>query len=175
MPSSGSQTICITLKETGCPESCFLYSVTLLPRPHSQTIKHHNDPYQGSTCEMSSLGWMICVAHLLTNLDLPTVCLAGQLGDGSTENHITSAQVAGLSGILSMTAGNLHTCAVLSNGTARCCGHGQYGERPRRLLHRGDFVVPTCAMSTWHASCVLWSPCIVNISCTLTIPQSLTE
>jgi alpha-tubulin suppressor-like RCC1 family protein len=53
----------------------------------------------------------------------------GQLGDDSAAgNRLTPTTVAGLTGAVSITAGNVHTCALLQNGTAKCWGRNIYGQ-----------------------------------------------
>ena len=50
----------------------------------------------------------------------------GQLGDGSygddAESYVPVA-VSGISAAVGISAGSAHTCAVLSDGTARCWGN----------------------------------------------------
>lgn len=57
---------------------------------------------------------------------------AGQLGDNSTTNRAAPTDVVGLqSGVASVSAGYLHTCAVLTSGGAKCWGanaNGQLGD-----------------------------------------------
>jgi alpha-tubulin suppressor-like RCC1 family protein len=53
----------------------------------------------------------------------------GQLGNGTVEPSLTPVIVAGLEGgVASIRAGNGRTCAVLSNGAAKCWGDNYYGE-----------------------------------------------
>jgi len=57
----------------------------------------------------------------------------GQLGDGSasTITRATPAPVPGLSGVVALSAGSQHTCAVRMDGTVHCWGSnsaGQLGE-----------------------------------------------
>jgi alpha-tubulin suppressor-like RCC1 family protein len=56
----------------------------------------------------------------------------GQLGDGTTTQHPTPVQVAGLdSGVAGVSAGDGHTCAVTTGGVLRCWGwnvSGQLGD-----------------------------------------------
>ena len=53
----------------------------------------------------------------------------GQLGDGSTADHLTPADVAGLSsGVASIATGNAHSCALMTNRTVKCWGSNKEGE-----------------------------------------------
>lgn len=53
----------------------------------------------------------------------------GQLGSGTTggTNH-SPLTVTGLTGATDITTGPTHSCAVLTNGTARCWGSNEYGQ-----------------------------------------------
>ena len=54
---------------------------------------------------------------------------SGQLGDGSFTERASPATVVGLStGVIDVTAGDKHACAVLADGSARCWGEGQDGQ-----------------------------------------------
>lgn len=53
----------------------------------------------------------------------------GQLGDGSTNMRTTPVDVSGLSsGVMSITAGFNHTCAILNDGTVQCWGLNEFGQ-----------------------------------------------
>ena len=54
----------------------------------------------------------------------------GQLGDGTTDNQRSSpAAVSGLSsGVVAISAGFEHTCALLNAGAVKCWGDNEYGE-----------------------------------------------
>jgi alpha-tubulin suppressor-like RCC1 family protein len=53
----------------------------------------------------------------------------GQLGDGGTEDRWIPTAVPGLhSGVQSISAGSLHTCALLDGGEVKCWGRNEEGE-----------------------------------------------
>ena len=54
----------------------------------------------------------------------------GELGNGANTNKLTATAVTGLSsGVIAISASSqMHTCAVLSTGAARCWGYNNYNE-----------------------------------------------
>jgi alpha-tubulin suppressor-like RCC1 family protein len=71
------------------------------------------------TCVLLSNGTVQCWGY---NSD-------GEIGDGTfTFDSTTPIQVTGLNGVTAIAAGYTHTCALLSDGTAKCWGDNTYGE-----------------------------------------------
>ena len=53
----------------------------------------------------------------------------GQVGDGTTTTRATPVAVSGLSsGVEAITAGNSHTCALMSSGGVKCWGRNSVGQ-----------------------------------------------
>jgi alpha-tubulin suppressor-like RCC1 family protein len=71
------------------------------------------------TCALSSAGTAQCWGR--NNY--------GQLGDGTTADHITPAPVTGLaSGVADLDSGDSHTCAVTDAGSVLCWGSNSNGQ-----------------------------------------------
>ena len=52
----------------------------------------------------------------------------GQLGDGTGNGSSTPVVVSGISTATRVDLGDVHSCAVLSDGTVRCWGRNEYGQ-----------------------------------------------
>jgi alpha-tubulin suppressor-like RCC1 family protein len=53
----------------------------------------------------------------------------GQLGDGTLDNRLTAVEVSGLgSGVVALTAGQLHACVLTHAGQVQCWGSNLYGQ-----------------------------------------------
>ncbi|MBI1912648.1 MAG: RCC1 repeat-containing protein, partial [Deltaproteobacteria bacterium] len=63
--------------------------------------------------------------------------LAGQLGDGTTENRHTPVQAIGLNNVISVSAGGEHSLAVKRDGTAWGWGSDSWGQLGQGLRDMG--------------------------------------
>ncbi len=52
----------------------------------------------------------------------------GQLGDGTTDARSNPTDVQEISDVATISAGGVHTCAVLSSGGVKCWGGDQYDQ-----------------------------------------------
>ncbi len=70
----------------------------------------------------------------------------GQLGDGTRQRRILPTQVTGLeSGVMAVTAGNSHSCALTTVGAVLCWGRNRLGQLGDNTTT--DRIVPTPVFS----------------------------
>jgi len=115
---------------SGGNASSFAYSGTLPPGVSFNTATGaftgqltfaHSYVSQGDYhgCALTATGGVVCWGYNAQ----------GQVGDGTTTNRLTPVQVTGLnSGVTQLVAGDYHTCAITSAGTAMCWGSNASGE-----------------------------------------------
>jgi len=70
----------------------------------------------------------------------------GQLGDGSTTDSGTPVEVLGLEDVVSITAGDLHTCAILADTTLRCWGDQSKGKLGNGQSAAGSVTTPASVL-----------------------------
>jgi alpha-tubulin suppressor-like RCC1 family protein len=78
---------------------------------------------------------------------------SGQLGDGTTTNRkspvtVKTSSTTTLSGVIAISAGTSHTCALLSNGTARCWGAGGSGRLGNGSTSNHAYAVAVSGVTT---------------------------
>jgi alpha-tubulin suppressor-like RCC1 family protein len=84
---------------------------------------------QASTTQVSSGGHHTCAVSPTGGLTCWGRNLNGELGDATNTNNGSPTQVSGLtSGIVQVTTGGNHTCALTSGGAVKCWGLNDYGQ-----------------------------------------------
>jgi alpha-tubulin suppressor-like RCC1 family protein len=69
----------------------------------------------------------------------------GQLGDGSYVQKSTPVMVPGITNAIDVGAGEIHTCALLDDGSVTCWGFGGHGELADGILTPKTLVAPALA------------------------------
>ena len=80
----------------------------------------------------------------------------GQLGNGdtATPQYANPTPVAKLGGVVGISAGDSHTCAVLSDGSVQCWGDNTYGELGQETFSTSPVANPVSVRGLGHATAV---------------------
>ena len=90
----------------------------------------------------------------------------GQLGDGTTTQRTSPVAVTGLSsGVVSVSSGAWHSCALMTNGSVKCWGRGEWGNLGQGSTSSsytpvdvvGLNAVATKVVTTQYSTCALTS------------------
>ena len=75
----------------------------------------------------------------------------GELGDGSFTNRTTPVQVTGLTNVIAIADGGLHSLALLSDGTAVAWGYNFSGQLGGTTIVPGTFAVQVSGLANAKA------------------------
>jgi alpha-tubulin suppressor-like RCC1 family protein len=89
----------------------------------------------------------------------------GKLGDGTTTDRLTPVDVSGMTtGVLAVSVGGMHTCAMVSTGGLKCWGNNTYGQLgDGTTVNRYTPVdVSGLASGVVSVSAGMWHTCVVT-------------
>lgn len=116
---------------------------TQLPRPQPINITGFNGEVMSVTlgaehsCALLQTGAIQCWGSNT----------AGQLGDGTTDEHLTPKAVIGLTGVAALAAGESHICAVVQPGGVKCWGSNTAGQLGDGTTTQASFPVAVAGLS----------------------------
>ena len=97
--------------------------------------------YGGRTCAILTGGTVKCWG-------------LAPLGDGTSNNSSTPVDVAGLSGVMSVSVALDYNCAVISGGAVKCWGYNGYGQLGNGDTTHATQLTPVSVVGLSHAASV---------------------
>jgi alpha-tubulin suppressor-like RCC1 family protein len=85
-------------------------------------------PYAACSVQVAAGGFHSCARLTDGTVSCWGINPSGQLGDGTTTQHLTPQPVPNLAGAVQVIAGDFHTCALLASGSAVCWGGNDSGQ-----------------------------------------------
>ena len=113
-------------------------SLALLASPaaHGETYTQAASSFN-HTCAIYGSGGLHCWGQNFS----------GQLGDGTTTNSAIPVVVPGLTGVTSVSAGRVHTCAI-AQGVVKCWGDGSDGQLGNGTTNSSPTPVPVVGLTS---------------------------
>jgi alpha-tubulin suppressor-like RCC1 family protein len=114
----------------------FGFAILATSTAHGETYTHVASSFN-HTCAIYGSGGLHCWG----------LNASGQLGDGTTTNSAIPVVVPGLTGVTSVSAGRVHTCA-LAQGVVKCWGEGIEGQLGNGTTNSSPTPVSVIGLST---------------------------
>jgi len=112
-------------------------AILITPAAHGETYTQAASSFN-HTCAIYGSGGLHCWGQNFS----------GQLGDGTTTNSAIPVVVPGLTGVTSVSAGRVHTCA-LTQGVVKCWGDGSDGQLGNGTTNSSPTPVPVILLSAF--------------------------
>ncbi len=113
-----------------------IIALLLAPIVHGETYTQAASSFN-HTCAIYGSGGLHCWGNNAS----------GQLGDGTTTNSAIPVVVPGLTGVTSVSAGRVHTCA-LAQGVVKCWGDGSDGQLGNCTTNSSPLPVAVIGLTT---------------------------
>ncbi len=117
-------------------------AILITPAAHGETYTQAASSWN-HTCAIYGSGGLHCWGQNFS----------GQLGDGTTTNSAIPVVVPGLTGVTSVSAGRVHTCA-LTQGVVKCWGDGSDGQLGNGTTNSSPTPVPVVGLTTFSNQAV---------------------
>ena len=111
-------------------------AILITPAVHSETYTQVASSFN-HTCAIYGSGGLHCWGQNFS----------GQLGDGTTNNSAIPVVVRGLTGVTSVSAGRVHTCAI-AQGVVKCWGDGADGQLGNGTTNSSPTPVPVVGLTS---------------------------